>query len=127
MSDGQTITVRVPIAFSRRRGRKRVVRPDGSEMVPLAQPHFDQTLVKALARAHRWQRMIEDGACATLQDIAAAERINPSYVSRIFRLTLLSPDLVEAILDGRQSNQLRSRVLRKPFHSEWLRQFDDAT
>lgn len=119
MSAGRTVTVRVPIAFRRQHGRKRVVRPDGSEMIPPAQPHIDQTLVKALARAHRWQRMIEDGEYATLQDIAAAERINPSYVSRVLRLTLLAPDIIEAILDGPQQVTATLRSLMIPFSPAW--------
>jgi len=62
----------------------------------------DITLVKALARAFRWRRMIETGRHATVADLAAAEKINSSYVSRVLRLTLLSPTMVEAILAGRQ-------------------------
>ena len=59
-------------------------------------------LVKALARAFRWRRMLETGRYGTIDEIAAAEKINDSYVSRVLRLTLLAPEIVEAILDGRQ-------------------------
>jgi hypothetical protein len=106
--------------FQRRGGRKRIVAPDGSEIVPTSKPQPDGTLVKALARAHRWQRMLETGEHQTLADLADAERINRSYVSRIVRLTLLAPDIVERILDGRPTVSL-PQVL-KPFPVEWEKQ-----
>lgn len=62
----------------------------------------DITLIKAVARAFRWRGMLESGDFATINELAAAEKINPSYVSRMLRLTLLAPGMVEAILDGRQ-------------------------
>ena len=87
--------------FQRRGGRKRIVAPDGSEIPPATRsPQPDRTLVKALARARRWQRLLER-ACTTLGEMADAERISRSYVCRILRLTLLAPDIVERILDGR--------------------------
>src|SRR5262245_47958130 len=71
--------------------------------MPPTAPHVDSTLVKAIARAFRWQKMLETGRYAIIKEIAKAERINPSYVSRVLRLTLLAPTTVEAILDGRAS------------------------
>ena len=75
----------------------------------------DDTLVKTLARAFRWRRLLETGDHGTVEEIARGEGINPSYVSRILRLTLLAPDIVEAILDGRQPPQLTLARLMKPF------------
>jgi hypothetical protein len=118
--DRSTLVVRIPMRFQRRGGRKRIVAPDGSEIVPTSKPQPDGTLVKALARAHRWQRMLETGEHQTLADLADAERINRSYVSRIVRLTLLAPDIVERILDGRPILGL-PQVL-KPFPVEWEKQ-----
>jgi hypothetical protein len=118
--DGETLILRIPMRFQRRGGRKRIVAPDGSEIVPTSKPQPDGTLVKALARAHRWQRMLETGEHQTLADLADAERINRSYVSRIVRLTLLAPDIVERILDGRPILGL-PQVL-KPFPVEWEKQ-----
>ena len=77
-------------------------------MPPLA-PQVDSTLVKAIARAFRWQKMLETGQYATIKEIAKAEKINPSYVSRVLRLTLLAPATVEAILDGRATRRRRWR------------------
>jgi len=62
----------------------------------------DITMLKAVARAFRWRGMLAPGDFATTTELPAAEKINPSYVSRMLRLTLLAPNMVEAILDGRQ-------------------------
>jgi hypothetical protein len=63
-------------------------------------------MVKALARGFRWRKMLETGAVATVTEIATKERINESYVGRVLRLTLLAPEIVEAILDGPQALEL---------------------
>ena len=79
----------------------------------------DITLIKAVARAFRWRRMLETGRFATVKELAAAEKINSSYVSRVLRLTLLAPDIVEAILDGRQPEGMTLPGLMKPCPVEW--------
>ncbi|SDB59587.1 hypothetical protein [Bauldia litoralis] len=117
-ADPTTITVHVPLTFKRRGGRKSCVTRDGTPAMPLA-PRPDSVLVKALARAYRWQRLLESGTHATIQDLAAAERMNPSYVGRILRLNLLAPDIVEAILDGRTPPGLTAEVLVKSLPSAW--------
>ena len=99
--EAQMLTIRVPLAPRKLpSGRKLVLTPEGNAIE--APASVDITLVKALARAFRWRRMIETGRHATVAELAAAEKINPSYVSRVLRLTLLSPTMVEAILAGRQ-------------------------
>jgi ParB-like chromosome segregation protein Spo0J len=118
--DGNTLVVRIPMRFQRRGGRKRIVATDGREIALATKPRPDGTLLKALARAHRWQRMLDEGLFASLAELADAERISRSYVSRILRLTLLVPDIVERILDGRPTAGL-ARFL-KPFPFEWERQ-----
>ena len=118
--DGTTLVVRIPMRFQRRGGRKRIVAPDGSSIIPAAKPQPDGTLVKALARARRWQRMLESSEYGTLAELADAEGIRRSYVCRVLRLTLLAPDIVERILDGRPTAGL-ARFL-KPFPFEWERQ-----
>ena len=118
--DGRTLVVRIPMRFQRRGGRKWIVAPDGSATVPTTKPKPDGALVKALARAHRWRRMLEKGQFGTLADLADAERISRSYVSRVVRLTLLAPDIVEWTLDGRPTAGLPQ--LLKPFPVEWERQ-----
>ena len=117
--DGSTLTVFLPIAWRRRGGRKVIVAPPGCDgWAP--PPRIDNTLIKALARAHRWRRMLEGGEYGTLAEMADAERISRSYVSRVLRLTLLAPDIVERILDGRPDRRLPQ--LLKPFPVEWQNQ-----
>jgi hypothetical protein len=76
-------------------------------------------MVKAIARAFRWREMLESGTHATIAEIAAAEESNKSYVSRVLRLTLLAPDIVEAILDGRQPAEMTLAKLMQPFAVGW--------
>ena len=120
--DGRTVTVRIPISIRRRAGRKLVISPDGTANT-WAAPHrrIDSPLVKAIARAFRWRKLLETGVYVTVGEIAAAEKMNPSYVSRVLRLTLLAPDIVEAILDGRQPAETTLAVLMRPFAVEWVR------
>jgi hypothetical protein len=119
--DGRTQTVRVPFAITKRGGCKLVIVLDGASWQP-PRPRINNTMVKALARAHRWKRMLENGDYATLQELAKAEKINISYLSRVLRLTLLAPDIVEAILDGRQPEGLQLASLLEPFPLVWERQ-----
>jgi len=85
-------------------------------------PLVDSTLVRALARAFHWQRLLDEGTHGTFDDLAKAERVSQSHVSRMLRLTLLSPDLIEAILAGRQPEGMRLGRLLAGFPDEWGRQ-----
>ena len=119
-ADGETITVHIPMTFRKRVGRKLVVTPDGAEWAP--RPRVDNAMVKALARAFRWRKMLDTGVHATLEDLAKAKRLAPSYVSGILRLTLLAPEIVETILDGQQSAELQLDDLIEGFPLEWVGQ-----
>jgi hypothetical protein len=116
------LTVHVPLNLSRRGGRKLIVSPDGAIALPYRQTRIDSTLVKALARAYRWQRLIENGTYTSIAEIAKAEHINDSYVSRLMRLTLLAPDIVEAIVDGRSSPAMTLDQMVKPHPAQWQAQ-----
>ena len=117
----RTLTVRVPFTIRKRGGRKLAIAADGSTLAP-PRPRVDNTLVKALARAHRWNKLLESGRYGSAAELAAAEKINPSYVSRILRLTLLAPDIVEAIIEGRQADRIEADVLLQPFSADWREQ-----
>ena len=116
----QMLTVQIPLTVRRRGGRKVMIAPDGTEapVVGVA-TRIDSTLVKALARAFRWRRMLESGVVSTVGEIAVREKINKSYVSRVLRLTLLAPQIVEAILDGRQAAEMTLPRLMKAFPVGW--------
>ena len=119
-ADGETITVHIPMKFTKRGARKLVVTPDGAEWAP--RPRVDNALVKALARAFRWRKMLDEGVYGTIEDLAKAKEIAKTYVSGILRLTLLAPEIVEAILDGRQAAEMQLDDLLAGFPLEWERQ-----
>lgn len=102
-SDGR-ITLTVPIQIKRRSGRKRVLLPTG-ETNPWTS-RAPTSFQLALARGHRWLAMLESGAVASLSEIAIREGVDNSYVSRMVNLTLLAPDIVEAILNDTLPNHL---------------------
>jgi hypothetical protein len=111
----ETVTLHVPFQVVKRGGRKEMQLPEGA-----TQPRrTDNTLVKALARAFRWKRMLESGEFTTIAELAEREGIAPSYMTRVLRLTLLAPDIVEAVLDGRQDPEVTLARVLEPFSVEW--------
>jgi hypothetical protein len=117
--DGETITVSIPMTWKRRGGQKVIIAPDGADAWAPAKPRPDETLIRALARAHRWNRMLEAGRYCSAQEIAEAEKIGRSFVSRLLRLTLLAPDIQEAILEGRQAKGLQLEKLTRAMPGAW--------
>jgi hypothetical protein len=101
-----TLTIRIPMRLQRRGGRKLIMAPE-SWTVPPPKPSRDETLIKALVRAHRWRRKIESGRARSITDLAEQEGVTDAYVCRLLPLTCLAPDIMEAILDGRQPKGLR--------------------
>lgn len=123
LDHGRAVTVRVPISIRRRGARKLVLAPDGRNVTAGAvSRHIDNAMVKAIARAFRWREMLESGEYATVREIAYAEKINETYVGRILRLTLLAPEIVEAILKGSQPASLQLENLVRRFPIEWIEQ-----
>jgi hypothetical protein len=100
------LTIRIPIRLQLRGGRKLIMTPEGAA-VPPRKPSRDETLVKAIVRAYRWRRRIESGQAKSITDLAEQEGVTDAYVCRLLPLTCLAPDIVEAILDGRQPKGLR--------------------
>jgi hypothetical protein len=115
-----TVVVTLPITIKKRGGLKQILAPDGTDYILDRKP--EGTLVKAVARAFRWRKILEAGRYDSLEKLAAFEKINPSYISRILRLTLLAPDLIEAILDGQQPQNLTMAKAMIPFPLDWFEQ-----
>ncbi|WP_306110410.1 MULTISPECIES: hypothetical protein [Roseovarius] len=114
----ETVTLHVPFRVVKRGGRKEMQMPDGA-----MQPRrTDSTLLKALARAFRWKRMLESGEYATIGDLAQSEGIAHSYMTRVLRLTLLAPDILETILEGKQGPKVTLARVLEQFPSEWSAQ-----
>ncbi len=114
----ETVTVHIPFRLVKRGGRKEMQLPDGAS----SQRKMDNTLVKALARAFRWKQMLESGEFATIAELAEREGIAPSYMTRVMRLTLLAPNIVEAILDCTHGSEVRMTRLLEPFSAVWTAQ-----
>jgi len=102
----------------KRGGRKEMQLPEGATQPRRA----DSALVKALARAFRWKRMLESGEFATIAELAEREGIAPSYMTRVLRLTLLAPDIIEGILDGKQGPEVTLAKVLEPFPLTWQHQ-----
>jgi hypothetical protein len=111
-----------PMTWKRRGGQKVIIAPDGGDAWAPAKARPDETLIRALARAHRWKRLLEAGRFRSAQEIADAEKIGRSFVSRLLRLTLLAPDIQEAILDGRQARGMQLEELTRAVPGAWEEQ-----
>lgn len=115
-----TVTLHVPFRVVKRGGRKEMQLPEGVQQ----SRRTDNTLVKALARAFRWKHMLDSGEFATIGELAEHEGIAPSYMTRVLRLTLVAPDIVDVILDGRQEPEVTLARLLEPFPMEWRQQLE---
>ena len=113
-----TVTIHVPFHIAKRGGRKEMVLPEGAAQAPKP----DNTLVKALARAFRWKRMLESGEFASISELAEKEGIAFTYMARLMRLSLLSPELVDAVMDGHQPANITLANLMDPFPADWKEQ-----
>jgi hypothetical protein len=114
-SEGDCLVVQVPLRIRRRRGRREIIAPAGLEGTAPAPVTTNRGLAVMVARAHRWRELLESGQYATIRALAADLGVDNSYVARILRLTLLAPDLVEAILDGTEPDGLSlEKLYRAP-------------
>lgn len=95
-----TITVHVPLTFTVRGGRKTVIGTVSRLAHATPRTRFDDSIIKALARAYRWKKKLEDSTYETIGELAKAKGLNESYLTRILRLNFLAPDIVEAALNG---------------------------
>lgn len=95
ISNGDTL-VRIPVKLRRRSGKRRL----RQAKVQCAEPSPDLTALQAaLARGFRWRDLLDAGEVASMKDIAESESVDRSYVARMINMTLLAPELIEAILD----------------------------
>lgn len=117
------VTIRIPMEFERRGGRKLIVAPEGST-VPVEKPKRDETMIRAIVKAHRWRRRIESGQAKSITDLAALEGVTDAYVCQLLPLTCLAPRLIEAILDGRQPKGLKLGRLKSEISESWNDQYE---
>ena len=118
MSDLPTLTsengglrIRVPMSLKRRGGRKEIVISQGLPRRRRSTPQAHSALVLAVVRGHRWKDLLENGRYPSIDALAARMGVDSSYVGRHLNLTLLAPDIVEAILMGREPDGLSLETL----------------
>ena len=122
VTDGDNILIRIPMRFKKRGGRKEIIAPEGLDRaLPDADP-AQQPIVTALARARRWQEMLDTGEVESLTALAEKMSVDRSYVSRVLQLMLLVPDIIEAILAGREPSGLSLAKLTQTFPVLWNEQ-----
>jgi hypothetical protein len=122
MTSAVSITVRVPLKIRRRPGRKTVVMPvqsAGTSADTTVVTRADPALVKALARAFRYQRLLDEGRYGSISEMAEGEKIERGYLGCLMRLTLLAPPIVEAILNGRQPEGVTLPGLMEGVPAAW--------
>lgn len=117
--EDKTIVIRIPMAFKKRGGRKEIVLPEGVDTADSPKPQPQRPLVVALAKAFKWQKMMESGEVKSLEELGKSEDVDRTYVRRILRLAMLAPDIVAAILDGTESSGLSLRKLSKDIPILW--------
>lgn len=116
------ITVRVPMKIRRRSGRKTIVTPVVNGLPAHTTTRADPTLLKAFARAFWYRRMLDSGKYTTIAEMAAGEKLDHGYLGRLLQLTLLAPDIVETIVEGRQAEGVTLPGLLDSIASEWQAQ-----
>ena len=121
--EGDRIVVYIPMTFKRRSGRKEIILPPGcTESKPVDSP-VQAPLVMAVVRGHIWRDLLESGRAKTITEIARANKVDGSYVSRMIDLTLLAPDIIGAILDGNEPSGLSlARLTGNPLPLIWEEQ-----
>ena len=122
--DGRMVIV-IPMQFKRRGGRKEIIVPRGAKSATPAvadNPAVQKPLAIAVARAHRWQKLVDQGRYESMNDLADAAGLDRAYVRRLHNLTLLSPDLVRAILDGTEPDGLSLTQLVGGVPNRWEEQ-----
>jgi len=106
LDQGDHIVIRIPLTLKRRSGRKEVIVDPPLSSAPARRGQNVNPLMVAVARAHRWEDLLESGRYGSWVEIATAQGVDPSYVARILRLTLLAPDIIQSILDGTEPDGL---------------------
>jgi len=122
LQDADCIVIHIPMTFKKRSGRKEIVLPDGVASAPSADDDARCPLRVALARAFRWQKIIESGEVKSNCDLARKLKLDQSYIARTIRLASLAPDIVEAILKGDEPSGLSLRSMRGEIPLSWEEQ-----
>lgn len=119
VENDEGVRVHVPMTFRKRSGRKEIVVSGGLENAEDNGPDYHEAMVIAISRAHRWKKLLDEGRYDSIAELAQAVKVNRHYLARLLQLTLLAPDIVEAILDGDEADGLSLETLRRPMPMLW--------
>jgi len=122
MDEDSVITVEIPVKFSSKGGRKRIVTPDGRDIVKGKASNHDASMIKALVRGFEMLDILDKNADLTARDLAEKANLDHAYVTKYVRMTQLAPDIVQSILDGRQPQTLTLSQLLRTFPDMWPEQ-----
>jgi hypothetical protein len=117
--DGDAVVVHIPVRFYRRNGRQMILTDGEPSVAATPERDANQTLIEAIAKAHRWQEQLESGKYPSIEDLAQSLGVDRTYVGRMLRLTSLAPDIVEAILRGDEPEGISLTKLRKNLPVRW--------
>ncbi|MCX6343458.1 MAG: hypothetical protein NT018_00115 [Armatimonadetes bacterium] len=116
----QMLIVDIPMRLKKRGGR-RIIVPERLQSTD-TKHNYSESLALAITRAHLWKELIDSGKFASISELAQAIGLEVSYAARLYRLTLLAPDIIEAILDGREPDGMSMRILSQPIPLDWKEQ-----
>jgi hypothetical protein len=122
--DTQMLVVYIPMQLKKRGGRRRIIVPEQIQRAG-ASRDYSEALALAITRAHHWKELLDAGKFASISELAQAIGLDVSYAARLFRLTFLAPDIIEAILDGKEPDGLSMRILAKPISLDWREQREE--
>ena len=122
--EGDRITVHIPMTMKKRGGRKEILLPEGlaPEGSPARKPATQDALIIAIARTHRWKALLESGQIPSIGELARAIHLDNSYVARLLNLTLLAPDIIQAIMNGQEPSGVSLEKLTKHLPLDWAEQ-----
>jgi hypothetical protein len=121
-----TLTIRIPVRLQRRGGRKLIMTPEGATM-PTPKPRRDDTLIKALVRAHRWRRRIESGRAKSITDLAEHEGVTDAYICRLLPLTCLAPDWAAPTRSANVGSSAQRRLEESTYRRPGIAETEEAS
>ena len=121
-NNGQIVVVNIPMKMKTRGGRRRIIIPDLLQQKGTVRSDYQESMALAIARAQLWKELVDSGRFASISDLAGAIEVDPSYAARIFRLTTLAPDIIDAVLSGNEPEGFTMRKLAKPIPILWSEQ-----
>lgn len=116
------ITIEIPVNFKKRGGRKYITAPDGTDIAGYRKPKYQTNMIKAVARGHILADTLDKEPDLTIKELAKREMLDHGYVAKAVRMTQLAPDIIEAILNGRQPQAMTLSELMRPFPNCWNEQ-----